>query len=119
MDLLNRQGQQATAVLHSVMGIRTEIHENLLHPGFVCQDNARLLGHLSADFNTARQGGPEQLERFLHDLPEIDRSALRIMLAGVVQNLTDHVLGPVRSFQHLLEMGLSRTVTREVQQRHF
>jgi hypothetical protein len=78
--------------VHSVTGIRAEVHDNLLDLGRVCENVTQLLAQIQPYFDGCRHERPQKLEAFAHYQVSLDLLRFLFTLAAEGENLLDQVL---------------------------
>jgi len=111
--------QNAAGLLHRILGVGTQIDDDLLQAGGIAEYGDRLFDQPLFDFDVGRQGGAQQLQGFAND--RLDRNGDAFERVAHADGLDQvHQLAGlpdgVQDFQNVLP---GRRVFGQVNQRHF
>jgi len=98
--------QHPSLLPHGMGGIGAQVYQYLVDLGRVGFHRAASGANVLADFDRARQGGPQQPQRLLENESHIDRFALLPALPAEGENLFDQVPGALGTFKDFLKLGL-------------
>ncbi len=101
---------------HGLLGVRTQVQDDLVDPGRIREDGPRHGIELLTDFNGRRQGGAQELESLLHHDMDPDGLSVQLALTAEGKDLLDQLLSPVSSLHHLSEVGDGGRVGIEIVQ---
>jgi hypothetical protein len=89
---------------HSIGGIRTEMHHDLVHLGRIREDRARTWLPVVLERDGARERRPQERQGFTNNLVELHRLTHGWALAAEGQQLLDDLLGSQSSLEDLLQI---------------
>src|SRR5713226_7401375 len=102
------------AVLHSIGGIGSQIHQDLVHLRRVCRYGGHIGAEVSANFDLRRQARPQQLQDLLDNRREFDDFAFRFLLPTEGKNLANQLRGSRAGLLDLRQILLNGMVRGQV-----
>ncbi len=93
-----------------VRRVRGEIHDDLMDLRGIPDEGRHVRGEVPSDVDRRRQGGSDELERVLHDEPEVEDLALLLLRPAEGQNPADELRGPcarLRDLGETLQRGMA------------
>jgi hypothetical protein len=88
-----RHRQDPPGLPHGICGIDAEIHQDLVHGGWVGKDRPCVFGNVLANRNRRGERGPQQLEGLFDHLVEVEGRALLVACPAEGQNLLHQLFG--------------------------
>ncbi len=93
--------QDPAGPVHGMRSVSAEVHEQLVYLNGISKDDSCIRHDVAANFNSRRQGRPEESEHLLDDDADLQRTRLLRFLAAEGEYLPYQIPGPLGGFGDL------------------
>ena len=102
--------QLAACVLHGLIGVGAQIHDDLMDLGGITHNGTAIVLYFMNDLYGGWNRCPQKLESFCYDILYLYRLAFLIALTAECQNLLNQILGAIGGYENFSKIFMGNTV---------